>query len=152
MKRLVVYPFFGLMALWSIPSAQAHSVNYDVMPKGISAKVFYSETDPASYAGYEIFGPGDALPFATGRTDKNGVVSFLPDRAGDWKIKILGESMHGYHGVTVDVKVDQALDLASFRKPLLARHTKLITGISLIFGLFGLVSLAASRRKASPTS
>jgi nickel transport protein len=60
---------------------------------------------------------------------------------------VLGESSHGFHGVTIEVKVDQAFQLESFSKPLVAQYTKVIVGVSVIFGLFGLVSLYLSRRK-----
>jgi len=129
------------------PSSWAHSVHYDVQPKGISAKIFYATNDPASYSEYEVYGPGDKEPYQIGRTDRAGVVSFLPDRPGSWRIKVMGESSHGFHGVTLEVKVDQAFHLESFSKPLVAQYTKVIVGVSLIFGLFGLVSLYLSRRK-----
>jgi nickel transport protein len=127
-------------------SAYPHSINYEVQQKGISVRIFYSEKDPASYSEYELFGPGDTQPHQTGRTDKNGFISFFPERAGIWKIKVWGESSHGYHGVTIDVKVDEALNLKSFSKPLAATHTKLIVGVSLIFGIFGIYALLKSRR------
>ena len=126
---------------------QAHTVNYDVQQKGIAVRVFYSADDPASYAEYEVFGPDGDLPHQTGRTDKNGFVVFAPDRQGTWKVKVLGESTHGYHGVTVEVKVDKELNLASFKKPLAATYTKFVTGISLIVGLFGIYAFFLSRRK-----
>ncbi|MBS3920779.1 MAG: hypothetical protein KG012_18050 [Deltaproteobacteria bacterium] len=132
-----------------IPPVFSHSIHYDVQQKGISVKIFYSKDNPASYSEYELFGPGDSQPHQTGRTDKNGFVSFAPERAGIWKIKVWGESTHGFHGVTIDVRVDQALQLESFSKPLVATYTKLITGISLIFGLFGIYALWKSRRKTS---
>jgi len=126
-----------------------HSINYQVQEKGIAVRAFYSEKDPSSYSQYEIWGPGDKedLPHQTGRTDKNGFLSFLPDRAGTWKIKLWGESGHGFHGFTAEVKVDKDLHLESFSKPLVAAHTKLITGLSLIFGIFGVYAYLRSRKK-----
>jgi len=130
-----------------IPSAHPHAIHYDVQPKGISVKIFYSKTDPASYSQYELYGPDDQQPHQTGRTDKNGFVSFVPERPGIWKIKVWGESTHGFHGTTIEIKVDQALQLESFGKPLLATHTKLIVGISIIFGIFGIYALIKSRER-----
>ena len=124
----------------------AHSIHYEVQPKGISVKIFYAANDPASYSGYEVYGPGDAEAYQVGRTDKAGVVLFLPDRAGLWKIKVLGESSHGFHGVTIEVKVDQAFQPESFSKPLVAQYTKVIVGVSIIFGLFGIYALWRSKR------
>ena len=137
-----------VLLLW-VNTLYAHSVNYDVQQKTVAAiRVFYTADDPASYSGFEVYAPdsGD-LPYQTGRTDKNGFVSFIPDRQGIWKVKVLGESAHGYHGVTVEVKVDKDLNIESFKKPLAAQYTKLVTGISLIFGLFGIYAMLRTRKK-----
>jgi nickel transport protein len=130
-------------------ASYGHSINYQVQEKGIALRAFYTEKDPSSYSQYEIWGPGDKeeIPHQTGRTDKNGFLSFVPDRAGTWKIRLWGESSHGYHGFTMEVKVDKDLGLESFSKPLLATHTKLITGLSLIFGIFGIYAFLRSRKK-----
>ena len=128
---------------------QAHTVNYDVQQKSVAAiKVFYTAGDPASYAAFEVYAPdGGDLPYQTGRTDRNGFVAFIPNRQGTWKVKVLGESAHGFHGVTVEVKVDKDVNLESFKKPLAAQYTKFVTGISLIIGLFGIYALYRSRKK-----
>jgi len=128
---------------------RAHTVNYDVQQRSVAAiKVFYAAGDPASYAEFEVYAPeGGDLPHQTGRSDRNGFVAFVPDRQGTWKVKVLGESAHGYHGVTVEVKVDKDLNLESFKKPLVAQYTKFVTGISLIIGLFGIYALIRSRKK-----
>ena len=145
--RLVLLLPIGLF-LGEIDS-HGHSINYQVLEKGIAVRAFYSEKDPSSYSQYEIWGPGDKedLPHQTGRTDKNGFLAFVPDRAGTWKIRLWGESSHGYHGFTTEVKVDKELNLESFSKPLLATHTKLITGLSVIFGIFGIYAFLRSRKK-----
>lgn len=145
LPQSILMPIFFLMLL--APSVSSHSIHYDVQQKGLAVRIFYSERDPASYSQYELFGPGDAEPHQVGRTDRNGFLSFFPDRAGTWKIKVWGESSHGYHGAMVDVKVDEALNLQSFSKPLAATHTKLIIGVSLIFGLFGIYALLKTRAK-----
>lgn len=138
--------FVGIMG-WANGTLLAHTIHYEVQPKGISAKIFYTKDDPASYSEYEIYGPGDTEPYQIGRTNRAGFLSFLPDRTGTWKIKVLGESSHGFHGITFEVKVDKAFELESFEKPLVAKHTKVIVGVSVIFGLFGIISLYLSRKK-----
>jgi nickel transport protein len=152
MKILRVAGFVLLLPLGLFlgeTDSHGHSINYHVEQMGVAVRAFYSAKDPASYSQYEIYGPGDKedLPHQTGRTDKNGFLSFVPDRAGTWKIKLWGESGHGYHGFTAEVKVDKELNLESFSKPLVAAHTKLITGLSLIFGIFGVYALWRSRKK-----
>jgi nickel transport protein len=121
--------------------AMAHSIHYHVENKGISARIFYSPDDPASYSEYEIFGPGDTIPHKKGRTDKNGFVSFLPDRKGIWIIKAQGESYHGLHAVQIEISVGEGLFMESFKKPLIATHTKAIVGIGLIGWVFGAIAL-----------
>jgi len=134
----------------SLPPRESwgHSLNYHIEQKGIAVRAFYTEQDPASYSEYEIYGPGDrdTIPHQTGRTDRNGFLAFVPDKPGIWKIRLWGESSHGYHGFTAEVKVDKEFNLESFSKPLVATHTKLITGLSLIFGVFGIYAYLKSRR------
>jgi nickel transport protein len=129
--------------------AEAHSINYLVEQKGMAIRAYYSANDPAAYSQYELYGPGDKEPHQLGRTDKNGYVAFVPDRPGIWKLQIWGESSHGYHGVTTEIKVDKNLGLESFSRPLVATYTKFVTGISIIIGLFGLYALWLSRRRKS---
>jgi nickel transport protein len=146
-RRWLLFLILCLKTLSAASIIEAHTVNYEVQQKGIAVRVFFGAEDPASYSEFEVFGPGDTLPHQTGRTDKNGFVSFVPDRQGVWKVKVMGESSHGYHGVTTEVKVDKDLSLESFKKPLAAAYTKLVTGISLIIGIFGLYALWVSRKK-----
>lgn len=134
--------FFATMLLLMIHSwAEAHAIHYHVENKGISARIFYSPDDPASYSEYEIFGPGDTIPHKKGRTDKNGFVSFLPDRKGLWTIKAQGESYHGLHAVQIEISVGEGLFMEDFKKPLVATHTKAIVGIGLIGWVFGAIAL-----------
>jgi nickel transport protein len=144
---LILATFFVLPLV--VTFVYAHTVNYDIQQKGIAVKIFYTAGDPASHSGYEIYGPSDDIPYQTGRTDKNGFLAFVPDRPGTWKIKVLGESAHGFHGVTTEIQVDKALDLKSFNKPLVATSVKLITGISIIIGLFGVYALFRARKGIS---
>jgi len=145
--RLFLVTTITLLLLLIYSGAEAHSVHYQVENKGISARIFYAEDDPASYSSYEIFGPGDTIPHQKGRTDKNGFVSFLPDRKGHWVIKVYGESDHGMHGAQVVVDVNENLFMDSFKKPLVAKYTKAFVGISLILALFGLWALLSSWKK-----
>jgi len=142
----IIVMIIGIIAGLYSPGI-AHSVHYQVENKGISVRIFYAPDDPASYSQYEIFGPGDKIPHQKGRTDKNGFVSFLPDRPGKWLIKVWGESDHGYHGAQIEVKVDKSLFMDSFKKPLVARYTKAFVGISFILAIFGLWALLRTRKR-----
>lgn len=122
-------------------------MNYHVENKGISVRIFYDVNDPASYASYEIFGPGDTLTHQKGRTDKNGFVSFLPDRQGTWTVKVYDESEHGMHAAQIEVKVNESLYMDSFKKPLVAKHIKGFVGISILLAFFGLWAMVQSSKK-----
>ncbi|MEW6001171.1 MAG: hypothetical protein AB1638_00750 [Nitrospirota bacterium] len=132
--------------------AEAHSVHYQVENKGISVRVFYAEDDSASYSKYEIFGPGDTIPHQKGRTDKNGFVSFLPDRQGKWVVKVYGESEHGMHGAQIEVDVNEDLFMVSFKKPLVAQYRKAFVGISFILAIFSLWTLLKNRKSKNKIS
>lgn len=137
----------ALLLLLMYSGSEAHSVHYQVENKGISVRVFYAEDDPASYSSYEIFGPEGNIPHQKGRTDKNGFVSFLPDRKGKWIIKVYGESEHGMHGAQVVVDVNENLFMDSFKKPLVAKYTKAFVGISILLALFGVWALLKTWKK-----
>lgn len=146
MKSNTILSFVLLAILFVTSAAMAHSINYHVEQKGMAVRAYYSEKDVAAYSQYELFGPGDKSPHQTGRTDKNGYIGFVPDRPGIWKLQIWGETTHGFHGVTTEIKVDKALGLESFQKPMVAAYTRYVTGISLIIGIFGIYGFIASRK------
>ncbi len=139
--------FITALLLLMSSGAEAHAVHYQVENRGISARIFYAEDDPASYSSYEIFGPGDRIPHQKGRTDKNGFVSFLPDRQGKWVINVYGESEHGMHGARIEVDVNENLFMESFKKPLVAQYTKAFVGISIFLALFGVWALLRTRKR-----
>lgn len=144
MGRLIL---FALLPLLLVSGAEAHSVEYQVENRGISARFFFLPNEPASYSPYDVFGPGDTVPHQKGRTDKNGVVSFLPDRPGTWRINMVAESDHGGHAASVEIHVKGGLLMDSFSKPLVAGHTKLFIGGGVLLSVFGIWALWSSRRR-----
>lgn len=146
MRPLIAFVTILMLAV-TASAVLAHSINYAVEQKGMAVRAYYSEKDSAAYSQYELFGPGDKDPYMTGRTDQNGYMAFVPNRPGIWKLQVWGESTHGFHGVTTEIKVDKALGLEGFSKPMVAAYTKYVTGISLIIGIFGIYGFIASRKK-----
>ena len=107
--------------------------------------------EEASYAEYEVFAPDNKeTPFQLGRSDARGRVVFVPDRAGSWVVKVKADSQHGVHGAEIKVEIDSKGVVTDFSKPLVATHTRLLIGVSLLFGLFGLVAMARSRQAIKP--
>ena len=124
--------------LLPIATASAHGMYYRVDEHGVSVRFFYTQTDPASYSPYEVFGPEDTIPHKTGRTDKNGFVSFLPDRAGTWTVTVSGESDHGLHPKTVTIEIGEGLFVDSYKKPLVAEYLTVFMGLTMILFLYSL--------------
>lgn len=143
MQRCILLILFALL---TVSGAQAHSVEYQIENRGISARFFFLPNEPASYSAYEIYGPADTIPHQKGRTDKNGVVSFLPDRPGPWTIKVTAESEHGGHAAEPVIQVSESLLVESFSKPLVAAHPKFFVGVGVLLGVFGLTALWTARR------
>jgi nickel transport protein len=144
MRRFICPALFLLL---STAAAQAHSVEYQLENRGVSARFFFLPNDPANYSPYEIFGPGDDIPYQKGRTDKNGVVSFLPDRPGKWRVKVAAESEHGGHAASVEIDVKESLLMDSFSKPLVAAHVKFFVGAGLLLSVFGIWALWTTRKQ-----
>ncbi|GAB6058507.1 hypothetical protein [Desulfonatronum parangueonense] len=130
-------------------TASAHGMYYRVDEQGVSARFFYTQTDPASYSAYEIFAPGESIPHKTGRTDKNGFVSFLPDRAGTWTVSVAGESDHGLHPKSITIEIGEGLFVASYQKPLVAEYLTVFMGLTMILFLYSLWVQFSSLRKPS---
>lgn len=131
-------------------TASGHTVDYDVTSQQATVVTTHLGDEEASYAEYEVFAPGQMdNPFQIGRSDARGRVVFLPNEAGEWIIKVKADSQHGVHGAEVKVQVDDKSVIKEFSKPLVATHTRLLIGVSLLFGMFGLFSMFRGRGKAS---
>ena len=50
---------------------------------------------PPIFQPYRVHAPGSDVAFQTGRSDELGRVSFVPDRAGEWRIVVSTEDGHG---------------------------------------------------------
>ncbi|MBU2539528.1 MAG: hypothetical protein KKH22_13920 [Proteobacteria bacterium] len=145
--RIAIAIFALCLLCATATQARAHAVHYRVENRGISARIFYGPDDPVSYSVYEIYGPEDTIPHQKGRTDRNGIVSFLPDRPGPWRITVVGEAEHGAHGAAITVQVAESLYMASFDKPLVAQYTKGFVGMSILLFAFSLWVLLSNRRE-----
>jgi nickel transport protein len=77
-----------------------------------------------------------------GRTDLHGRVVFLPDRAGTWRIEAFSEDGHG---ADFSFSTGAGGGVRKGSQPFLERHLPLVVGLSVIFGVFGLVHLFAGR-------
>lgn len=112
----------------------------------------YSDGEPMAYGEVEIAAPGAELPFQTGRTDRNGLFCFRPDRAGEWQV-VAGDGMG--HQVRIQAPVGQDLALApekvTANAPPMNKMAASVTGLALISGLGGWLAWWQERRKNKAT-
>jgi nickel transport protein len=147
MSTIVIAALFSVFSV----SAWAHGVRgYTEKAEGICLVAQYDDGEPMSYADVTITSANSKIPFQTGRTDRNGRFFFQPDEPGQWHITVkdgmghlvnLGLEMTG-DGVLQ--KNTESRPQVSSLKP--ARTQKIITGLSVIFGIFGILYAWKARR------
>ena len=123
--------------------AWCHGVEGDIAPSdGYVVAARYDDGEPMSYSEMEIKPPDSELPFQTGRTDRNGRLFFKPDRPGKWQV-IVKDGMG--HRLALELTVGEAEEDKS-DEPVTrsgggasSRAMGVVAGLSLIFGLAGLV-------------
>ena len=120
-----------------VRSIGAHGVEYEIQENMAPIiKVGYDDGEPMSYAEVKIFSPNNTeTEYQNGRTDRNGCFAFIPDEPGEWKI-VVNDGMG--HGVSTEIHIIEGIKVDIIRHGF-SRWQKLITGISIIFGLTGLI-------------
>jgi nickel transport protein len=100
------------LVLTTVPAGScfAHGVAGNVVTqRAVRLQAVYDGREPMSYAAVEITLENEKIPFQTGRTDRNGVFCFRPDRLGTWEIVV--EDGMG-HRLFLETRVDESLALA----------------------------------------
>lgn len=144
------------MNLWAVVPAWSHGVEgYTEKIQGYCITARYDDGEPMAYAAVEINAPQTEFAFQTGRADRNGCFTFLPDGQGLWQA-IVTDGMG--HRLALEVEVggsEAALDTSSTSpSPAsppreLTRAFKVAAGLSIIFGVFGIVYGVTARRFAN---
>ncbi|MGA1869700.1 MAG: hypothetical protein ACMUJM_14280 [bacterium] len=123
-------------------------------PRSVVVEAHYSDGEPMSYAKVTVKWMTADIPFQSGYTDHNGYFAFIPDREGEWTV-IFEDSMAHRSEVKVAVTADGGADERTDTKNALSTlpmYVKIIVGLSMIFGLFGLSSLYIVRKKMRDSS
>jgi len=124
---------------WLPGQELAHDLQHQIDEgTAVSVRLFFGDGSDFAFESYEIYRAGDEIPFQVGRTDLQGRVVFLPDRAGTWRIKAFSEDGHG---ADFSFSTDVESRLQDANQPFLERHLRIVVGVSLIFGVFGLINL-----------
>lgn len=120
----------------------AHGVGAGpVLAEKEAVRFYYSDGEPMAYAEVLVFGPDSAkVEFQNGRTDKNGVFAFVPDRPGFWRVVCNDGMGHRaeYKNELVSGKETKATESAMQEpdgKQSAPLWLKALLGVSLLFNL-----------------
>ncbi len=103
----------------------------------------YADGTPFDFEQYEIYSPGGGAPFQVGRSDAHGRVVFVPDVAGEWRLKAFSEDGHG---TDFTFETNAGGKAIGSDQPLVWRYSMIFVGVAIILGAFGLLSLFLKRR------
>ncbi len=129
----------------------AHGVSYEMVETSpaITFRSAFSSGEPIAYGEIMIYSPENSeVEYQNGRTDKNGVFSFLPDQKGIWKIEVNGGLGHKLM-FDVEVSADGKDNHAQINKKGLLQSSQTVRaalGLSLLFNL-ALAALYLPARK-----
>ncbi len=139
--------FFLLCFLCLINSmAYAHGIDYKIINnKAIILKITYSSGEALSFGNYEISALDENIIYQKGRTDKNGIISFVPDKKGIWRVVVTDESEHGIHKRVIELKIDEISSLELKKNDLSDKYLKIIAGVGFIVGIFGFIVILKYR-------
>ncbi len=137
-----------LLLLWTAFGAPvaAHEVIHHISgSEAVTITLTYADGSPFSYESYEVYRPGEETPFQVGRTDRLGRIAFLPDGSGEWRVRAFSEDGHGVD-LTFPAGPSSAPAAAGPRSGT-DRLSRILFGIGIILGLFGILALFRRRNR-----
>lgn len=146
MIHKILWKALVLVAMLSGPAtALAHGVHtHYKVEQSVTVDFSYEDHTPMAFDSYEIQPPDDSTPFQVGRTNRLGQCVFHPDRPGTWQVRLWTEDGHG---ATVKINVGDDLMVEATEENRSQRGSKFIVGVSVIFGIFGMLSMFNRRIK-----
>ena len=142
MSRLLLFFSAWLWTLAAPSAAGAHGViaTTETRP-AVALRFNYSDGEPLAYAQARVFAPGQTtLEHVNARTDIAGRLAFVPDRPGEWRVRVddgMGHAMERSVSVT---EVAARLHVQDDSAPPLAERAAL--GASLLLNVTLGVALA----------
>jgi nickel transport protein len=129
-------------------SLLAHGVHSSVEEGGPAVVILirYGDGSPFSYEQYEVFGPGDDVPYMNGRSDANGRVLFAPDRDGEWRVRFFSHDGHGGERIVPFSAIARSGDQPD---PASDRLLRLTAGLGYLTGIFGIALFFLRKTTAS---
>ena len=133
MKSLVC-----LLMLWATMT-QAHEVHHHIVAaQVVVVTLTYANGEPFAYEKYALTPMGQETPQQVGNTDAKGRIAFVAGATEKWRLQ--ASSADG-HGLNLDFSAPAIQTKEAAQEPAVPRWLLGGFGLSLIFGLFGLVQL-----------
>ena len=141
-------------ALLSPLAATAHEVLHAVeRGRAVAVKVYFADGEVLAYTQYEVFSPADPkIPYQKGRTDRSGYLAFVPDTAGNWRVKVVDNTGHG-----LDIQVEAGTasgvpsgSAGSRIASTVAFVLRPLVGLAAIVAVFAALIIFQRRRRTSP--
>ena len=128
-------PLSALLFLVWAGLAEGHAIEARRLDGGVGVEAVYDDGSPASFSEVKLYAPGSgAEPVFTGTTDRGGRFMFLPDTNGVWRLTVDDGMGHATQS-EINWNGNEATSAPpSSRMP---RWQGVVTGLSLLFGLFG---------------
>jgi len=127
--------------------AHAHGMFHEIGKReAVVINAEFDDGEPVSYAQVKVYSPGGKeIEHQNGRTDKNGCFAFVPDRSGEWEILVDGGMGHR---IQAAFAVNEASEIRETQDTGRACPTwqRVATGLSLIFGVSGLIMYVGARK------
>lgn len=156
--RAIILSMFVLVSFNMESAAHGISLETSKEPPVIIVKASFSATAPLVDAGVDVYAPGDDQPYQSGRTDRTGHFAFMPDRSGEWTMRVDDERGH-MDRVRIEISdtfftTDEPAAEETVAETLQEQMVEIekieavndfpvfysvITGLALIFGLTGII-------------
>src|SRR6056297_371116 len=133
--------------LFVTTEAQAHAMLHErVEGESVILRLAFPGGEQPLFDPYEVFAPGEPQAFQSGRVNALGEVSFRPDRAGRWRLRVIAENGHG---MELKIEVDEAGIVSGVG----AGHDhaggywpRVLAALGYLLGIFGLLVLWRQRK------
>lgn len=141
MKRCLMILFF------IFPSVLfAHEVRYSISRgEAYILDFYYSDGTKFAFESYEIYKPSnERTAYQVGRTNEHGVISFVPDTVGRWKVRVFSDDGHG---ASAELDITEDSKVTERKIDFFERFAKPTFGTGLILILFSIVNLFVRRKR-----
>ncbi len=130
--------------LTAVMACEGHGIAARPVEDGIGIQAVYDDGYPVAFGDVKVFAPDRAdKPALEGLTDRNGCFMFRPDTNGTWRVTV-DDGMG--HAVSHELYFDGGKSAAMQSKEPVSKRHGVMTGLSLIFGLFGWIAYLRGQR------